>query len=488
MMPLGGAQAVHRPFGGRRSSGLADAATAPARSPGRGARSLAARVLRSLTEFCSIEASFALFLFAGRYKTLPELRGFPVDFTLLFCAVTFCLIAWAIISGRMKPIPLSLTVLLMILFSEVAVASVLWSSLDPLNTDKALRFLLLTSTSFYAAQMLGQDRERRTRLIRIVIWLSCAILLYYAYYRYVLGIGVEEGELNVGKYPADSNNYLEYGAHASILFIICLTLAAFGSLRQLAVAVFASGAALFALVTIGGRGPLASALLAFALLALGLLWRSARPLRRLWRLAALVSGLLALAAAGYLVFEGLSGSGAASEQQFRTLDRYQMQLSREDTSSMDERVGGRDLAFRLWLEKPILGWGLGEFRVKDSYLQYPHNLLLEILMEMGIVGALLFFSVCTVAVRDCLRLAKDQACGWTEAAIVLLFLTELASHFTVQGYLADDRIFLAYMGLVIGCRTAAGPSSGPAPRSPARRQVWGRTPVAHELLMRRAMQ
>jgi hypothetical protein len=37
-----------------------------------------------LAEFFSIEASFVLFVFAGRFKMLPELRSFPVDFTLLF--------------------------------------------------------------------------------------------------------------------------------------------------------------------------------------------------------------------------------------------------------------------------------------------------------------------------------------------------------------------------------------------------------------------
>jgi O-antigen ligase len=143
-------------------------------------------------------------------------------------------------------------------------------------------------------------------------------------------------------------------------------------------------------------------------------------------------------------------------RQFQTLERYEMQLSGEHTDSVDERLEAQGFAFRQWQERPLFGWGMGEFRVQNSYLEYPHNLLLEILMEIGLVGAFLFFSVCAIAVIDCVRAAQSAARpGWVEMAIALLFLTELASHLTVQGYLADDRYFLAYMGMAIGARRSA---------------------------------
>src|SRR5581483_507499 len=100
----------------------------------------------------------------------------------------------------------------------------------------------------------------------------------------------------------------------------------------------------------------------------------------------------------------------------------------------------------------ILGWGIGEFRVYDNELRYPHNLLLEILMELGIVGGVLFFSSCMISLRACLQIARDKRAGWAEIAIALLFMSELISHFTVEGYLADDRIFFALAGMAIGAR------------------------------------
>jgi O-antigen ligase len=405
----------------------------------------------TLRDLCSLEAVFVLFLFSGRYKMMPQLRGFPVDFTLFFFVATLVLMAWAATSGSIRLMPPSLPVVLLIIFSELVVASLLWSSLDHLNIDKAVRSVALTCPSFLAANIFAQDVARRRRLMRLLAWMSGAILFYYVYYRYFHGGGLQSGIENAwGTLPEGGDNYLEYGAHAGILFIIFLALAAFGSWKQVAAAIIGSAAALFLLATIGGRGPLVFALLAVPVLVLGLLLRNRGFLRRATRLSMFIGSLAALIMVGYLA---MSDRPFTDVGHYRTLDRLEMQLSGEATDSMDERAAGQDLALRAWLEKPLLGWGIGEFRVKDSDLQYPHNLLLELLMEMGIIGSFLFFSIAAWAVACCVRIARDPCVGWAEVAVALLFLTELASHLTVQGYLADDRIFLAYMGLVIGCAT-----------------------------------
>ena len=408
------------------------------------------RLLLSFADLFSVEASFVLFLFAGRYKNLPELRGFPIDFTLLFLTATFCLVAWAVVSGRMRPIPLSSPVLLMISFSAFAVASLFWSSMDQRNVEKLTHFLLLASPSFFVAHLSAQDKPRRERLLRWLLWFSAAILMYYVYYRWILGINLAD------KQGEDyANNYIEYNSHANIVFILFVSLAVFGSPppKQLAIAIVGACAALFALLTIGGRGPLALALLAIPFLAIGLLLRARGGLPRLARLLGHACAVTGVAVLGYMVLVQSEGSSAAWEE-LRTLDRFEMQLSHESTDSMDVRLEAQEYAFEKWLEQPVTGWGFGEFRI-HSDLDYPHNLLLEILMEMGLVGAFLFFSVCAVAIIDCVRMARDGTSNFVDATIALLFLTQLVSHLTVQGYLGDDRIFLAFIGLAIGSRSGA---------------------------------
>jgi O-antigen ligase len=405
-------------------------------------------LLPSLADLFSIEMCFVLFVFAGRYKQLPELRGFPVDFTVLFFAATCWLSLLALITRKMRPPPLDLRVLAIAAFCTLAAVSLFWSSMDALNTDKAVRFLLFTSPSFFFGLMLAQSDERRARLVRLILWFSCALLFYYAYYRYVRGVDLADEESS--EY---SNNYLEYGSHAQLLFVAFLSVATLGGSKQMFGAVAGATFALFALLSIGGRGPFVLALLAVPLLMFGLVLRRGPSLPRVTRLALLVSAWILAGALGYMATGGVEDSGDSVH--LITLQRFDLELSGENTTSMDERLEGRRHAFQRWLEKPLLGWGLGEFRVQDSYLEYPHNLLLEILMEVGLIGAFLFFSSCALAIVDCIRATLTSALSWVEATIILIFLPELALHLTLQGYLGDDRAFFAYIGLAMAVGKAA---------------------------------
>jgi O-antigen ligase len=154
---------------------------------------------------------------------------------------------------------------------------------------------------------------------------------------------------------------------------------------------------------------------------------------------------------------------------------------------MDLRVGARQLALRMWLEKPVVGWGIGEYGLLNVNFNYPHNTALEILAEMGLVGGSLFLLMCVPAVRDSARILGSRASGWPETAIALLFLSELPLQLTVTGYLAADRIFFAWMGLAIGSGAAlargdrlgvrfapAPPSSRPQGGRPRRSGAWVR--------------
>lgn len=402
----------------------------------------------SWKDLLTIDATFVLFIFSGRYKNFPELRRFPFDFTLTFLAVTIVLIAFGVASHRLKLPPLRGAVVAFLLFSELAVASLFWSSLGPLNIDKLQRFTLLTAVSFFIATMLGQNPERRCRVLRLTAWLSTAIVVYYFFYRYVLGTdAVDAAAISSGRVPPDADTYLEYSAHACILFITFIVTSAFGVWGHLWIGIVGAMSSLFALSLIGGRGSLAAALLSVPLASVALLMRQHAGTAGLARIAVLIASLSGIA---LVIVTSASAGGKLNELQFRTLDRYALQLSNEDTSSMDERAHGRSLAMQMWLERPVFGWGIGEFRAYDSDLMYPHNLALEILMELGLIGGALFAAVVAGAVVGCIRIARYSGQASVDVTIAILFLTELASHLTVQGYLAEDRIFFSYMGLILG--------------------------------------
>jgi O-antigen ligase len=342
----------------------------------------------------------------------------------------------------------------MLAFSALAALSVFWSSMDALNTDKAARFLLFTSTAFFFSVILSQDPDRRARLLRMTLWLSCALLVYYAYYRYGRGVNLADKEdENYG------NNYLEYGSHAEILFISLVCIATLERPKQVFGAVIGATLALFALASIGGRGPFAVALLAIPLLVIALALRRKPALLQQARLLGLIGALACVAVLGYTATGDLSSSSDEGVR-LNTLERFQLELEGENTQSLDVRSEGRRHAFQKWLEKPILGWGLGEFRVQDSFLEYPHNLLLEILMETGVIGAFLFLLTCAGAILYCVHAARVGNFSWVDAAIILIFLPELCLHLTFQGYLGEDRAFFTYIGMAVAAGHHAVQKSG----------------------------
>ncbi len=422
-------------------------------------------------DLLSIETCFILFIFAGRIKGLPEFRSIPVDLTLLFFTLTFALVVWGVASRRLRPLPIDAPTILMMAFCGFAVVSVYWSSLDPRNIDKAWRFILVGASSYFFVVVLAQDRQRRARLVRLVVGFSAALMIYYAYYRWV--VGIDQMELyNTGR--VNGNNYIEYATHASYLFFGCLALVIHGPARRLPWALAGAVGALFALMLIGARGPLVFSAVAILLAGGGLLLSPPRFASGARRLLILLAVLVAMAWAGFAALVAVKGPSGATEQLY-TLQRFQLQLSNENTHSLDVRSEARDLAWRRWLEQPMLGWGLGEFRIQHS-LEFPHNLSLEVLMETGLVGACLFFPALLIAVAACFRMARDRRTGWTDATIALLFLTEFLSHTTVQGYLLDDRIYFALLGMVIGWRVEAA-RGGPETAAAAMEAAKGAVPA-----------
>jgi O-antigen ligase len=411
----------------------------------------AASFLLRYADLLSIEAAFVLYVFAGRYKGLPELRRIPVDLTLLMLLVTYAAVASALATRRLKPIPLNPVVLSMIGFGSLAAASFFWSSMGTPNSDKLMRFLVLTGSAFFFAYMIGQDWVRRERLLRLIAGFSCLLLFYYVYYRWLVGSDPLEGaEPNR---DLNGNNYLEYSDHAGMLFLVLFTFGLFSNRWQFAASSAGSALALLALAAIGGRGHLVFSVLAVpGTVILLLFFKSKNRWLRLGRILKFASFLAVTAALSYAVLLELKGPEVVWAQ-LHTLERAQSELQGSDEAhSLEGRIEGQEDAFEKWLEKPILGWGIGEFRIQHETFMYPHNLLLEILMELGVVGAVLFFFPGVIAAGSCLRTIR-VASRWVEPCIALMFLTSFAAHLSVAGYLADDRVFFMYLGLTLGMRT-----------------------------------
>lgn len=413
-------------------------------------------LLPRLGDVLSLETSLVLYVFSGRFKMIPSLRIIPIDLTLLLLVVMVVFALWEVGSRRLKPPPLTVPVVAMILFSEFMVASLFWSNLNTINTDKAIHYVVLTLPSFIVGCMIGSDSQRRERFVRMLAWLSCLILLRYCWYRYVVGIDIGDvAELPVDRGELKTNTYAEFGDHAEMVFIMLICLIAFG--RRTIMAAVGLGLTLFVLAATGSRGSLAFSILAILLLAAGLLLRQYPLKGSLARLSMTVGMMVIVTVIGYFA---IGASPDAESGQFRTVDRFQAQVSGEDTHSMDVRHRGRDYAFRQWLESPLLGWGIGAFEIHDDDLKDPHNLPLELLMEMGLIGLMLFAVPAAVATFAAMGTLRDPWSGSADVALALMALTNVLSQLTIEGSIGNDRILFCFIGLVLGRHVAGRRATG----------------------------
>ena len=422
--------------------------TAGAGRPARPRFALFSSVTRLLTAVVSFEILFLLFVFAGHYKEMSELDWFPVDLTAFMFVVSG---AAALFLGSMRVNLVSVLkdegFILFLLFLLWTAISILWSSFAEFNKLKLLHTATLLSWSFLGCYLFVSRDLARTKVFIVgLVVLSVGLIAYWAYYRFVLGLVEEEegGAFHVA-------TYLTYAYHAQYLVAVVAALA-IASRRPVSVLLSLLGllAIWGVMLLIGGRGPLVFSILLFPL-ALGIVLVHRHSRRYRFRFLTLPLGLLAVF--GLLIVLSSWASPGLFEQlseEATTLQRLQGYERSELNDSFSGRLHAQQFALDRWFEAPIFGWGVGEFHLLYGVWRYPHNLFLEILMEEGVVGFALLLGLAVVAVIRAWRLWPRDRANWVAMAIVLLFLGELASRATVQGFLPDERALFAFLGLVLG--------------------------------------
>ena len=202
---------------------------------------------------------------------------------------------------------------------------------------------------------------------------------------------------------------------------------------------------LVATVSTGSRGPLLSSVVALVCVA-AVTFRSKGP--------GVVSLLLLVAfvAAGYRAVLSFGGTG---------LDRLESGVE----------SGRTDLYAQTWniiSEQPILGIGWGNFPLyifdyaSDDGTLYPHNILLEIWMEGGLLSLLGFIALSTFALVRAYRASRDSSWALVTLAILVYSLMNALFSSDVVG----NRLMWVLLVVGLLSESAKAPRGGKKLRGP----------------------
>ena len=387
----------------------------------------------------SFEMIFVLYLFAGRYKTDPRFDWVPIDLTLFFLLFSVAIGAWILVRGRLRFRRCTLMLTgCMGVFLGYCLASYYWTPSEAYAKEKLLYLWILTFWPFLAcAFIISRDFERLKRfaaaLVFFSVWVAVESVLGYTE---VAVVGQQVSALG--------GNYLGLGRVIGLAALVLLMYGiAIGRQRgRRWGALLAFGGYLFVLLILGGRGPL----LATCLPAL---------VPRLYGLRFRKGGRVAVARytmplAVSLVVGGLATVYFASTMVLSTLKRMTGLLTGSFGASTTIRLDMYQQALRIWGEHPFIGAGIGGWPVLaggGDVKMYPHNIILEVLAELGLIGLSLLCLLIGVAFRQFWKNHDLRRSPW--AMLVLLLFLNTFLNAMVTGDLTDNRIVFAFLGLFV---------------------------------------
>ena len=393
-----------------------------------------------VSTFVSFEALFVLFLTAGRYKADPRFQWIAewisIDLTALFLLLSVAA-AGMVVLGRQYRFPAGLPAFLLLtsLLFGYAFLSRLWTPGAQYAATKSLHIAVLTTWSIVGCGVvIASDRCRLRRFLLLIvlfaIWLSVESLICYRQ-----GPG--------GSISALGGNYLGLGRviglAAIVVFAHGLFIARTTTVRALCFALF--GFFFLVLLILGGRMPL-MATAAGALVPAGLVMFSMvqkTPRRGMWLYLALLLGA-GLGAAH------LFGLGESAPQ---TLRRIMVLFDPQAGTSAMSRMDGFHAAPESIQSRPVFGHGIGSWPIlylKMDVRSYPHNLILETLVELGLCGLLLLGALILCALRrlgTITRISRDPL-----RIMVLMLFVNVLCNAMVSGDIPDNRLMFGVLGLM----------------------------------------
>ena len=391
---------------------------------------------RGAAELLSFEAALLLFLFAGIYKIDPRLAWFPVDLTLFFFVLSLALGAVIVLREGFFLAGFAVVAVAAVFVGWVALTQTWTPGMDYAN-EKLAKLATLTFWSLVATTTIVASRPERTRRFMLLLLVFGTVATLDALYQYATSPRAFSSTFRLENYLVQARLF---GAAALVALGFWMRAHPLSS-RGLALLI-AFGVCCLGILITGGRGPtLAVAAATLIPLALGTQFIG----KRLFVRKSVVAVGVIVVVSSIVVAELVIPSGGS----FRTVQRFNDLFTEIGGGfSASQRLRNWREALLFWFQQPVIGHGNGSWpiiRFGVDTKRYPHNLVLEVLTEYGIVGLVLLGLVILAACHriTAARLRDEPALMCAAMLAVSEFINALTSN-----DITENRVFFAMLGLL----------------------------------------
>lgn len=395
-------------------------------------------VIRIIQSLFSFEVLFVLFLFAWAFKADSKFQWVPIDFTKLFFILSVCTGIFVFLGEKKrfnkKAVMLALSGAAFVFYILI---SLTFSVGHIYAMEKALYISTLTLWVLLAcAFIIASDKKRLKYFIKLLMLIAVWIAIESTF-EYIKGDGDVINALN--------SNYLALGYTIGMGLLISIAYAFFseqGWLKKI-VLLITSLFFIFLLFVLGGRGPVISVIIS---LLVPFLYKTKLVLNNRLRIKKyfIFIAILVIAVVSISIYLYSKDSPTA------TLARILLLFESGMGTSAGTRAEYYFTAYKLWLAKPFLGHGIGSWPLliglPDMY-SYPHNMLLEIMVELGLMGLVLFSFIIFWAFKGFTQSRYKKNIFFSIVILMMFINAFMGAMFS--GDINDNRILFALLGLMV---------------------------------------
>lgn len=387
-----------------------------------------------LLKFPSAELVFFLFVISGTFKEV--LPFITLDLTILLMLWSMAIVFFRFIRGEGLPKLILAPATIYFVLGLLILVSYFYSSSSAYGLEKSFKFLTVTAWTFFGGFLVIRDKQSLNKFFKSALLSAVALSLYGIYEYFTNYNPLIQYRFGLGGNPLALAQISSLGALIALAFVLH---SANKKIHKLLL-VSLSGALAYTCILTGSRMPIVSLGLSLILIFLLSIRVRGKDIRIK---KGLIPFFLTLAV---LLVVFLSNSSQSTFQTFN--DRFEMLLSGKNDASASERINRYEFAFDMFKESPIIGKGIGSFAVEYEQIDarsYPHNIFLEVLSEMGLLGLMLLVGLLVIGLKRMLSGLSKKL--YSERVILIAVFLFAFLNANVSSDLNDNRLFFCFLGL-----------------------------------------